>query len=49
MDNITGMQFIKFMAEYRGMKDLGRAEEIINRLLDYMSFLLLQTYVMTSK
>ena len=31
MDNITGMQFIKFMAEYRGMKDLGRAEEIINR------------------
>lgn len=31
MENITGMQFIKFMAEYRGMKDLGRAEEIINR------------------
>lgn len=31
MEEITGMQFIKFMAEYRGMKDLGRADEMIKR------------------
>lgn len=31
MEEVTGIQFIKFMAEYRGMKDLGRAEEIIER------------------
>lgn len=31
MEDVTGMQFIKFMAEYRGMKDLGRAKEIIKR------------------
>lgn len=31
MEDVTGMQFIKFMAEYRGMKDLGRAEELIER------------------
>lgn len=31
MEEITGIQFIKFMAEYRGMKDLGRADELIKR------------------
>ena len=31
MEEVTGIQFIKFMAEYRGMKDLGRAEEISER------------------
>lgn len=31
MENITGKQFIKFMAEYQGMENLGRADEIINR------------------
>lgn len=31
MEDITGMQFINFMAEYRGMKDLGRAKELIER------------------
>lgn len=31
MGDVTGMQFIKFMAEYRGMKDLGRADELIKR------------------
>lgn len=31
MEDVTGMQFIKFMAEYRGMKDLGKAPELIKR------------------
>lgn len=31
MEELTGNQFIKFMADYRGMKDLGRADELIKR------------------
>lgn len=31
MEDITGIQFIKFMAEYRGMKNLGRTNELIKR------------------
>lgn len=31
MEEISGIQFIKFMADYRGMKDLGKANELIKR------------------
>lgn len=31
MEEISGIQFIKFMADYRGMKNLGRANELIKR------------------
>ena len=31
MEDVTGMQFIKFMAKYRGMEGLGRADELIKR------------------
>lgn len=31
MDEMSGLDFIKFMANYRGMKDLGRAEELMER------------------
>lgn len=31
MEEISGTQFIKFMADYRGMKDLGKANELIKR------------------
>lgn len=31
IENMTGMAFIKFMAEYRGLKDLTRAKQLIER------------------
>ncbi len=31
MEEISGIQFIKFMADYRGMKNLERANELIKR------------------
>ena len=31
MKDITGIQFIKFIVNYREIKNLGRADEIINR------------------
>lgn len=30
-NDMTGCQFLKFMAEYRGMKDMGRCEELMER------------------
>lgn len=31
MDDMSGVEFIQFMARYRGMKDLGRAQELMER------------------